>query len=222
MAAASRHCAGRPDIGAIVPQIAIGKKRLSPYCFVLGALPNWYPEGYRGVPAEPVFAFNSGAMIRVDALRQIGGYDLRFPQDHSDTLMFHNLHAHGKRVYVSGDVQLEHELSFIDIGRRLSPERYRRALLAESAFWDLHMSRLAGCERTARLLLRMIRHWQRGDRNEVRRITLEFLIFRIFRTRAQRLRKWNEFLAEQESRSSSIDPPLQWAPGRRDSSGLNA
>jgi GT2 family glycosyltransferase len=195
LAATSRLCMDRSEIGAIVPQMALGKKRLSPYHFSLGALPKWYPQGYRGIPAEPVFAFNSGSMIRVDALRQISGYDLRFPQDHSDTLMFYKLHQHGKCVYVDGDIQLEHELSFIAIDRRLSPDRYRRALLAESAFWDLHMSWLAGCERTMRLFLRLIRQWIRRVGAEYRGITLKFLIFRIFRTRAQRLRKWNELLA---------------------------
>ena len=65
----------------------------------------------------------------------------------------------------------------------MSEDRYREALLAETAFWDLHMNWLAGCERTARLALRMVRHWMRGDRKELRRVTREFLFFRLFRSK---------------------------------------
>ena len=203
LAATSQQYIDRSDIGAIVPQIATGKKRLSPYHFCLDALPKWYPEGYRGVPGGRVFAFNSGAMIRVDALRQIGGYDIRFPVDHSDTVMFYKLHQHGKRVFVDGDVQLEHELSFIEIGRRQSPERYRRALLAESAFWDLHMNWLAGCERTARLLLRLLRHLIREDGVEFRRVTRQFLFLRLFRSRKTRLHDWGQSFVQLEQRTTN-------------------
>ena len=194
MASAANLCACHPDGGAVVPQIAFGRKHLSPNRFVLGAIPEWYRRGFRGTPDEPVFAMNSGAMIRVDVLKQLGGYDLRFPLDHSDFVMLLNLHQRGKRVYVEGNIQLHHEFSMMDMNRLVSEGRYRRGLLTESTFWDLHMNWLAGCERTARLALRMVRHWMRGDRTELRRVTLDFLFFRIFRSKSARLRRWRESL----------------------------
>jgi glycosyltransferase involved in cell wall biosynthesis len=194
MASAAQLCVSRPDVDAIVPQIAVGRKQLSPYRFALGAVPHWYRPGFCGLPDEAVFAFNSGAMLRVDALRQIGGYDLRFPLEYSDTAMFHRLHQHGKRVYIAGEIQLRHEFSLIEMNRLLSVERYRRTLLAETALWDLHMNWLAGCERTARLALRMVRHWKRGDRKELRRVTRDFLFFRLFCSKSARLRRWRESL----------------------------
>ncbi|MFZ1938018.1 MAG: glycosyltransferase [Terracidiphilus sp.] len=196
MASAANPCSSHPDIGAIVPQIAIGRKRLSPHRFALDAIPQWYRTGFRGAPDELVSAFNSGAMLRVDALRQIGGYDLRFPLDHSDIVMFHNLHQHGKRVYIEGNIQLQHEFSMIDMDRLMNDARYRRGLQTETAFWDSHMNWLAGCERTARLALRIVRHRMRGDRIELRRITRDFLFFRIFRSRKTRLRRWWESLEQ--------------------------
>jgi len=196
MASTARLCACHPGVGAVVPQIAVGRKRLSPHRFALDAIPQWYRTGFRGAPDELVSAFNSGAMPRVDALRQIGGYDLRFPLDHSDIIMFHNLHQHGKRVFIEGNIQLQHEFSMIDMNRLMSEERYRRGLLTETAFWDLHMNSLAGCERTARLALRMVRHWMRGDRSELRRITWDFLFFRIFRSKKTRLCRWRESLEQ--------------------------
>jgi len=196
MASAAHLCACHPEIGAIVPQIADGTKRLSPHHLLLGAIPQWYEKRYCGVPREDVFAFNSGAMIRVKALQQIGGYDTRFPLEYSDTAMFLGLREHGKRVYINGDIQLCHEFSLIEMNRLLSAERYRRTLLAESALWDMHMSWLAGCERTARLVLRMVRHWMRNDRADLRRVTLEFLWFRLFRSKKTRQRRWNDSLVE--------------------------
>lgn len=203
LATSSRQFAGRSDIGAIVPQIAIGKKLLSPYHFILDALPKWLPKGYVGIPAGQIFAFNSGAMIRVAALRQIGGYDPRFPLDQSDSAMFHRLHEHGKRVYVDGNIQLQHKLSFIDMNVSLNCERYRQALLAESAFWDRHMNWLAGCERTLRLFFRMIRQWARKDRRDLRQVTKDFLLLRIFRSRMFRLQNWRKTLNRNLQATSS-------------------
>ncbi len=106
MAAAAQASTRYAGIGAIVPQIAAGERRLSPNYFQFGAIPRWYRTGYVGVPGEPVFAFNSGAMLRVEALQQAGGYDPRFWLDNSDAMIFSKLHEHGKRVYVAGDIQV--------------------------------------------------------------------------------------------------------------------
>lgn len=190
MAVAAQGGAKHAGIGAIVPQIAAGTKRLSPHHLRLGAIPQWYPSGYRGIPNEPVFAFNSGAMIRVSALEQIQGYDARFPLEYSDTAMFRKLHQHGKRILIAGGVQLKHQFSLIEMNQLLSADRYRRTLMAESALWDLHMNWLAGCERTGRLALRLLRQCLRGERSDLRDVTLESLLLRLFRSRETRLRRW--------------------------------
>jgi glycosyltransferase involved in cell wall biosynthesis len=190
MGAATRESSRYAGIGAIVPQIAAGTRQLSPNYFQFGALPRWYPAGYIGVPGEPVFAFNSGTMLSIDALRQVGGYDPRFWLDNSDAMVFSKLHEHGKRVYVAGDIQLIHEFSMKDIQRRMSPERYRNALLSETAFWDLRMNRFAGWERTLRLALRLPKQWLRKDSKELRRITGQALAWRLFTSRRKRIAAW--------------------------------
>jgi len=209
MAAAANKSTRYAGIAAIVPQIAAGGKQLSPNWFQFGAIPRWYPEGYVGVPAEPVFAFNSGAMLRVDALRQVGGYDLRFWLDNSDAMIFSKLHEHGKRVYVAGDIQVEHEFSMKDMQRRMSATRYQNALFAETAFWDLRMNRLAGWERTLRLIVRIWKHWGRGDSAELRRITWAALMRRLFTSRRKRIQEWMD-ATENRVRNA----PLQ-ASGKR-------
>lgn len=202
MAAAAQASTRFAGIGAIVPQIAANGRQLSPNWFQLGAIPRWYPSGYIGVPKEPVFAFNSGAMLRVAALQQSGGYDPRFWLDDSDAMIFSKLHEHGKRVYVAGDIQVEHEFSMKDMQRRMSAARYRNAMFAETAFWDLRMNRAAGWERTLRLMVRMVKQWIRGDSAELRRITREALIRRLFTSRRRRIEEWMEATAERVSAES--------------------
>ena len=192
MAAAARASTRHAGIGAIVPQIVAGGKHLSPNYFQFGAIPRWYRTGFVGVPREPVFAFNSGAMLKVAALRQVGGYDPRFWLDNSDAMIFSKLHEHGKRVYVAGDIQVEHEFSMKDMQQRMSPERYRNALFAETAFWDMRMNRAAGWERTLRLALRLVKQWWRKDSTELRRITWQALMRRLFTSRQRRIQEWME------------------------------
>lgn len=199
MAAAAQASTRYPGIGAIVPQIAAGDKQLSPNWFQFGAVPRWYRPGYSGVPKEPVFAFNSGAMLNVAALRQAGGYDPRFWLDDSDAMIFSKLHEHGKRVYIAGDIQVEHEFSMKDMQRRMSPARYRNALFAETAFWDLRMNRAAGWERTVRLMVRLVKQWLRGDSAELRSITREALMRRLFTSRSRRIEQWTRATADRES-----------------------
>jgi len=177
-------------VGAVVPHIAAGGRQLSPNWFQFGALPRWYRPGYAGVPREPVFAFNSGAMLNVAALQQAGGYDPRFWLDDSDAMIFSKLHQRGKRIYIAGNIQVEHDFSMKDMQGKMSPTRYRSVLQAETAFWDLQMNRIAGWERSLRLMLRLVKQWLRGDSAELRKITREALVRRLLTSRRKRIEQW--------------------------------
>ncbi len=190
-----------PSVAAIVPLILGGGKVLSPNWFRFGAIPTWFSKGYGGIPAKATFAFNSGAMLRVDALEQIGGYDPWFWLDNSDAKTFRNLHLYGKRVLVAGDILVEHHFSMKNMSEAVTAARYRNILLAESAFWDMEMNWLAGCERTLRLLLRMVKHWRRKDKAGLRNLTWNFLCMRLLRSRAYRTALWRA-----EAKQSIADP----------------
>ena len=193
--------------GRSCPKLQRADRQLSPNYFHFGAIPRWYRTGYVGVPQEPVFAFNSGAMLRVDALRQVGGYDPRFWLDDSDALIFSKLHEHGKRVYIAGDIQVEHEFSMKDMQKRMSAARYRNALFAETAFWDLRMNRAAGWERTLRLALRMVKQWRRKDPSELRRITWDALKRRLFTSRRRRIAEWMAATEDRVADASALLKP---------------
>ncbi len=181
-----------PAIAAIVPRLVSGGEVFSPNYFLAGAFPAWFPPGFDGVPRQDVFAFNSAAMVRVDALMQLGGYDPWFWLDNSDAVMFRRLHQFGKRVFVGGSVHVEHEFSMKAMRLRISPWRYRHMLLAESAFWDAEMNAVAGVERTVRLFLRLFKHIYRRDPRPLQALTLRFLALRLFRSRAYRRRLFRQ------------------------------
>jgi GT2 family glycosyltransferase len=182
--------ANTPAIASVVPQIVGEGRRLSPYWFQWGAFPRWFPKGFVGVPEQATYAFNSASTIRVGALQEIGGYCPMFWLDNSDTYMFRRLDRKRKKVYVAGDIQVEHEFSMMQMEERISLDRYRNILLAESSFWDLEMGMLAGLERTARVALRIFKHFSRGDSREHRALTYEFLWRRLFWTRNRRIAAW--------------------------------
>lgn len=181
---------GDPSIAAIVPQITGDGRMLSPNYFQFGARPKWFEKGFIGVPLRATYAFNSASTVRVTALRQMGGYEKRFWLDDSDTYMYHQLHRYGKRVFVAGDIQVGHEFSMLDMNSRLTPVRYRNILLAESAFWDLEMSWLAGVERTGRLVGRIWKHRMRGDSLALKKLTREFAVRRVLQSRRRRIMNW--------------------------------
>ena len=179
-----------PSIAAIVPQVVGDGKMLSPNWFRGGAIPRWFPNGFVGVPDQPTFAFNSASVLRVDALRQVGGYDTRFWLDNSDAAMFHALGRYGKRVFVAGNIQVNHNFSMLNPAQRMTASRYHNALMAETAFWDLAMNPLAGGERAARLFARWCKQLIHRDSPEVRKETSRALRRRLFHSRRSRLEEW--------------------------------
>ncbi len=180
----------QPQVGALVPQIFYGKKILSPYQLVMGgSRARWLAEGFVGIPDKAVYALNSGSILCLSALRQAGDYDPRFWLDASDTSVFHRLAECGKRVYVAGDIRLEHDFAMKTAGRRVSPDRYRSIIEAESAFCDLYLGHLASAVCTARLLVRVFLYRSSSDRT-LRAVTQSMIALRLLHSRSYRLQRW--------------------------------
>jgi GT2 family glycosyltransferase len=179
-----------PEIAAVAPLIVEREKQLSPEYFLFDAIPRYVPRGFTGVSPRKTFAFNSASTLRVSALREIGGYNPLFWLDYSDAYIYSRLNASGKKIYVAGNIQVEHEFSMTDMRRRITPERYQIAVKAGCAFWDTEMGRLAGLHHTARLLLRLYKHWKRGDEPELRKITIKMLAQRLTQSKSRRIAEW--------------------------------
>ena len=172
MATVATAYEGNPSVAAIVPRIVDRGRLVSPFQFVGGWLPRVYPAGATGEAGPHLSALNSASLLKVRALRAVGGYDEKFPLHNSDTRLYGLLDAAGKRTVIAGHVVVPHELSILDRENRMSPERYRHMLEDECLFWDSHMGALARAERLSRLVLRYIKGALHGEEAAYRRVTL--------------------------------------------------
>jgi GT2 family glycosyltransferase len=119
-------------ISAVVPKINSESQLISPvYSHSLRPLQGEKPVP--GIQDKPVMAINSGALIRVDFLNEIGGFNEDFPLDYLDHWLFHEVYAKGYKVRLL-DVILEHELSVMDYSR-VSLARYQSILESEIKFF---------------------------------------------------------------------------------------
>jgi hypothetical protein len=86
-----------------------------------------------GIQDKPVMAINSGSLIRVSFLNEIGGFNTQFPLDYLDHWLFFEIYARGYKVLLL-DVRLEHELSVMDYSR-VSLARYVSIIDSEMDFY---------------------------------------------------------------------------------------
>ena len=194
-----RAAAADPRIGAIVPHLAEEERRLSPAYVGMGrAKP--LPASFSGVPTRESRAFNSAALLRVRAIEAIGGFDPCFWLDHLDSWLHHQLFVHGWRMYVL-PLHLEHHFSLLNYKERVSIEHFCNFLAAESAYFDLYASRLAGVAYTAQLGVRLLNQMRRGEASAIRRATGRALLQRLTRGNRTRIALWRQAMGCAESAS---------------------
>ena len=118
------------EVAAVVPRLVQNGHMHSPHLQPL----LWHrsmPECASGVLTERVWAFNSGAVLRVQAIT-------RFPQhywlDFLDHAIFHELQSSGGKVYLM-HARLEHNLSTQSLGGKASLQRYVNVVQAERDFY---------------------------------------------------------------------------------------
>jgi GT2 family glycosyltransferase len=182
-----------PVVTAIVPQVVGDNRAISPFKFVAESFPRPFNPGYTGCPSQGTYAINSAAMLRLDALAQVGGYDPLFPLDISDLYLFHRLHLAGKKVYIAGDVVVHHELGLLKKHKRMNMERYRAVLLDECAFWDMYRGPVARLERMIRLAGRVCKDTLNREDRAYRRETLKEFKRRLLTRRARRVDDWRKW-----------------------------
>jgi GT2 family glycosyltransferase len=187
-----KHLDSDARICAIVPQVVDKGKNLSPFRFAAGFMPRWFEFGFVGLPSRATYALNSAALLRCASLAKIGGYDLRFPLDISDINLFHRLYADGKRVFVAGDILVNHSFSLLNKTGRMSMDRYSQMLRDECAFWDLYMGPLARLERFVRLMGRVGKDYLLTEDPVFCRTALLELRRRLMTRRAHRIAEWTK------------------------------
>jgi GT2 family glycosyltransferase len=103
--------------------------------------PKPFDGSFVGVPAGRLHVFNSGAVLRVSALKEAGGFPKEFPLDYLDHATFAALQSRGGKLFVLRST-LKHELSSSNLAGAdaASAERHRSMLLAERQFYKLNGS----------------------------------------------------------------------------------
>jgi hypothetical protein len=117
-----------PGTVVIVPKLNDGRNICSP-C----EMPTW---SHKQIPAEQsgrsnsvLLGFNSGAVLRVESIREIGGFPGEFWLDYLDHATFSELQKNGGRLHVMKSV-LKHELAVS------TNMRYKNFLDAEHTYYS--------------------------------------------------------------------------------------
>jgi GT2 family glycosyltransferase len=188
----------RKEIGSVVPFIYSGRLLISPRRLGRFNHHSQISPPFDGVFPYKAFAVNSATLMRVEALREIGGYSDDFWLDLSDVYVFQAMYQKGKHIYVAGDLTLQHSLTSTNFDHDMAPERYRNFLSAESAFVDLYSSAPERAVHLLRLLGRTLRQRRRYQNKIFSRMTFEYFRRRLFHTRARRIRTWREQLVRRD------------------------
>ena len=178
-----------PRIAAIVPHLAEGNRLLSP-AYVGLSRTRPMPASFGGVPRREARAFNSAALLRIEALDAIGGFDPCFWLDHLDSWLHHQLYLQGWRMYVLDSLHLEHQFSLLNYRDRVPLARLRNFLAAESAYFDEYCSPAAGVAHTMQLAGRLVKQALRCETREVREATWRALRQRLAVPKSKRLTAW--------------------------------
>jgi GT2 family glycosyltransferase len=186
------------EVGSVVPFIFSHGSLISPRR--LGRFNQVHPisQANSGVYRGQAFAVNSATLMKVSALREIGGYSDEFWLDLSDVYVFQAMYRKGKHLYIAGDLSLQHSITSMDFDRDMAPERYQNFLSAEGAFVDLNSSLLDRGVYLFRLLVRATRQRRRYKNKIFAKITREYLWRRLLDGKPKRLQSWRKQLQQRD------------------------
>jgi GT2 family glycosyltransferase len=198
MLAYSYRLLGSPEVGSVVPFIYSHAQLVSPRLLLSFNRNVQIPLTSTGLCRKKAFAVNSTTMVRVAALKEIGGYSEEFWLDLSDVYAFQAMYAKGRYIYVAADLVLQHSLSGMDYDNEMTCERYRNFLAAESAFVDLYSSPLERAAQLIRLFVRTFRQYRRYENKAFARLAWQYFLQRLFRRRSARLSSWRQQLKKRD------------------------
>jgi GT2 family glycosyltransferase len=186
------------EVGSVVPFIYSHGSLVSPRTLGSFNRIRQIPPTFNGICRDKAYAVNSATLMRVSALREIGGYSDDFWLDLSDVYVFQALYRKGKYIYIAGDLTLQHSITSMDFDKDMAPERYRNFLAAESAFVDLYSSAPERAAHIFRLLARTLRQRRRHRNKIFSQITFEYFRRRLLDNRARRIQSWRQQLVQRD------------------------
>jgi GT2 family glycosyltransferase len=182
------------DIGCVVPFVRSHGNIVSPRRFRPLNRNTAVERSFSGTLQEDGYAVNSGSLMRVAALRAIGGYSNDFWLDLSDVYAFQQLYRHGLRLYVARDLEINHDVGGLNFEQSMVPERYETFLVSESAYLQIYRSRFENLFHTAWLGIRAARQYLQYRDKRFAKITFRYLLMRLTMGRERRMRLWMDYL----------------------------
>lgn len=147
--------AGHRQCVALAPRLLAENEIISPAWVLWGGRLLPVDKTLRGIAPREIVALNSGALLRVSAVRELGGFNPEFWLDYLDHWIFNRLHHAGYLVYVM-DAELQHKLSVRNMAD-MPIARYKNILLAESRFYQCCKSPPENLVYGLRLLVRALK-----------------------------------------------------------------
>ena len=145
------------DVVAIVPKVfTINGKMISPCKLFIGRIVKSIPLEYIGIYNFKISAINSGAFIKVEFLKDIGGFNPLFKLDFVDHWIFYKIFTCGKKVFILDSI-IEHELSVTNYNMYMSKERYKNILNSEILFINLYSPKLEKMVYIPKLIIRSLK-----------------------------------------------------------------
>lgn len=184
-------------IAAVAPTVLMGGIPVSPKITSRwGASVDPEPD-FCGIVEREMIMMNSGLLLRVAALRQVGGYSMDFWLDFSDRYVCHMLSRQGFHAWLANDLRLEHHVSLMGGEGSTSPARYENLIGAQDAYFTLYKS----LPRNVVFFLRLLRNAldERRVHPERTRLLRRHLVRRLTVPRKRRLEEWRQSVAAQRS-----------------------
>jgi GT2 family glycosyltransferase len=187
----AQRLAPQRHIAAVAPTVMMDQARVSPKVTVRGGRSVDPPADFNGEESRELVLINTGLLLRVEALSEIGGFNPDFWLDFSDRYLCHMLAQKKFSIWIASDLQLQHHVSLMAGG--ISLKRYANLLAAEDAFFSLYRSfprNLVYCQRLLKNAWR-----ERKTDPERARLLARHLARRFTTPKKRRLHEWRAGVA---------------------------
>ncbi|MFD1466120.1 glycosyltransferase [Lapidilactobacillus mulanensis] len=125
-----------------------------------------------GIYSNPLMAINSGSLISVAFLNELGGFNQSFPLDFLDHWLFYEISQHGKKVLIL-DTSLDHDLS-VQNYQNVSHTRYNSIIDSETKYYSNYRTDLLQAHKIQLLKRTMKQFVKESDRFFWKRTIREF------------------------------------------------
>lgn len=120
------------DIAVVMPIVEANKTVISP---VKRDLRRYHLSlNQTGKLSGNISGVNSGTIVRVSFVKELGGFNLSFPLDFLDHWFFNEVKKASRYVYIM-DTVIQHDLSLLNFKQNISPERYNSILKSQVLFY---------------------------------------------------------------------------------------